>query len=195
MNVNIEGKLRFDDSCSRFPQDIVKEYSSVIKEQTRGFVQLNVDMYNEELDGDGLPSLTSSLRAVFALTHTVDVQDKLGDVNRERTRYEVCFGSGILDKYKYRIMFLEYGIGGFPVKLYIAREIVQSINRDMEINIVQVIPDEDSLKHLMDTILSCSLSVQLMQEIINASKRKLEKETKEASSDQKDDSLLDNNKT
>ena len=179
MGFDISGKINFDECEVNYPADVVREYIEIFKTQTQGKVLLGINEYEDELNEEGMPLLASSFRALAALTQTVSVQDKLGELNGEKFRYEVFFYSEELSQYKYRLMFIEHGIGGYPAKIYIANEIVRSINDEMHNNNIQIITGDEELKTLLDCIFSCRFTIQIIQEIVNALNRKKYLEAKE----------------
>ena len=158
MGFDISGKINFDECEVNYPADVVREYIEIFKTQTQGKVLLGINEYEDELNEEGMPLLASSFRALAALTQTVSVQDKLGELNGENFRYEVFFYSEDLSQYKYRLMFIEH---------------------EMHNNNIQIITGDEELKTLLDCILSCRFTIQIIQEIVNALNRKKYLEAKE----------------
>lgn len=187
MSFDISGKISFDEYAINYPADVIREYIEIFKTQTQGKVLLGINNYEDELNEEGMPLLASSFRALAALTQTVNVQDKLGEINGENFRYEVFFYSDELSQYKYRLMFIEHGIGGYPAKIYIANEIVRSINDEMHNSNIQIITGDEELKMLLDCILSCRFTIQIIQEIVNALNRKKYLEAKEIDENKNDE--------
>ena len=171
MSINLSDKLSFIDKDFMFPQDIVSEYSFTIANQTHGHVLLGVEPYNNQLFDDKT-GYAATISALINSVNSGDVQRKLGDITDSHNRFEVYLCSKTLDKYKYRLMFFEYRIGGYPSIVYIAQDIVNSIEDKSISDTTIVIKNEKEMRFLLDKVLMSKFVIELIQEVLNASIRK-----------------------
>ena len=173
MSVDLNGlkdKLILEPTDLTSPDVVVREVADQIDEITSGTVQAIVQSYDGRIESyttkeTSLSSILSATQLSALVDH--DVQENLGALGFKRSNYELYLTTKNLPHYKYRILFFGFGIGGYPVKVVVEKSIASAINKE---GYAFVVKDRPELESLMKKILSSSKTIDIIQELINASK-------------------------
>ena len=76
-----------------------------------------------------------------------------------------------MKNYKYRILFFEYGIGMYPVKIVLEQGIADEIFKKENANYNNWIWNKNELENVIINILKTKKVIKVMQELIYATKR------------------------
>lgn len=152
------------------PEIVIENSLKQIKEATRGYVIGNIEEYDGPITSyKQTNGLAASLGAFKGTTETVNIQDVLGEQNREQHRYEVFLTTKVLEHYKYRMMFIDYGTISYPVTIVmneaLAIEFSGKINESFSIESMKELED------MMNMIISSDTMVALFQNLIYESLR------------------------
>lgn len=160
--------LSFDDIDRSAPEKVVSDICDQLKSQTRNYIQGVVQPYNGNIESYKAETL-SSIALALSREKDVDVQSSLGKVGYEKHKFEFYLSATTLSKYKFRLMFFSYGIGGYPVKIVleqgVADEIFQRTNGKYNIEC----NSKDDLNNTVIQVLNSKRVVKIVQELINAS--------------------------
>ena len=180
-NFELEGKLNFDNIEITSPDEVISEMGKQLTEATKGFIKGVVREYDGSIESYDQLSVFASIAASLG-TAVVrnDIQEKLGPINYKSSKFEFFLVAPKLDSYKYRILFFEYGIGNYPVKLVLEQGIADEIFGE-DANYVIEYATKDALENLICNILKSKKVIRVMQDLINATHRiiKLDVEKKE----------------
>ena len=102
----------------------------------------------------------------------VDIQNNLGKIGFNKSKFEFYLTTPKLSEYKYRVLFFEYGIGGYPVKIVLEQGIADEIYKKDGANYVLIENNEQELKNTVNKILLTKKVLGVMQELIDASNLK-----------------------
>ena len=107
-----------------------------------------------------------------------DIQDNLGAIGYQDYKFEFFLTASNIENYKYRVLFFEYGIGMYPVKIVLEQGIADEIFKKENANYIIEYATKAELENVILNILKTKKVTNVMQELIYAMKRfeRLEKE-------------------
>ena len=100
-----------------------------------------------------------------------DIQDNLGEIGYQEYKFEFFLTTSKLEDYKYRVLFFEYGIGMYPVKIVLEQGIADEIFKKENADYVVEYATKTELENVILNILKTKKVTQVMQELIYAMKR------------------------
>ncbi|MCR5544150.1 MAG: hypothetical protein K6F55_08355 [Eubacterium sp.] len=183
-------KFSFDLVDKYPPEHVIKEAVSKIKEQTNGYVEAHVEPYTGHVSSY-TKTVKSSLNAIADVflpqseEVTVDIQEELGELTKEKNKYEVYLSVKGLPYYKYRMMIFYYGAISYPVSFVLNSQIAESCGYPYSEE-----EDFDSMKQVEDMIHKVLDSIylyRLLQSLINEAIRAENKSAAETSDTNKTD--------
>lgn len=179
VEINIKDKLNFEDIDLIAPEKIVEAYVKQIDEATNGIVKCTVNPYDGQIE----TYTTAPLRELVVITQETkhDIQKELGPIGYKPSRFEMYYTAPSLPHYRFRILFFEYGIGGYPVKVVLEQSIANAIKGD---NYTYIAKNRTEFETLLGRIISSSKSIEILQDLINATKIAKSRETEGESSDE-----------
>ena len=165
-------QFNFECEDKYSPLELLNKRLKEIDSATKGYVVGKIEKYDGPIDSYIKKNSISAIRNVFnGNEESVDIQNSLGDISETpENRFEVFLAAKVLDKYKYRIMFVEYGELAYPAKIVlndsIAKRAVDSYTY------VLTIKSMNELIELIDKIYSSEYFVSILQNVINESIRR-----------------------
>ena len=182
---NLKGKLNISDVDIVVPDTVVKEIISQLESITSGFVSGVLEPYSGYIENyyttSGLAVVAQMVSSTNASEY--DIQQDLGKKGYKYSKFSLDLVAKKFPYYKYRVLFLGYDVGGYPVKVVIEKSIADSIASPTYTRIVKT---RKELTELINRILSSSRVVEIMQGLINASvieQSKTDQATEEAKLD------------
>lgn len=169
--IKLEGFLSFDDVDKSAPEMVVSEMCDQIKSQTRNYIQGVVQPYEGHIESykeAGINALSLALSNV-SKEREIDIQCDLGRVGYENHKFEFYLTAMALPKYRFRLMFFSYGIGGYPVKIVLEQSIADEIFQRTNGKYIIECKSRNDLKNTIIRVLNSKPVVQIVQELINAS--------------------------
>ena len=125
---NLDGLLNYDDDQAVSPDTIISELGKQLEEATNGFVKGVVREYEGSIESyDQLSAFASIASALGTSVIHKDIQDNLGAIGYQNFKFEFFLTAPKIENYKYRILFFEYGIGMYPVKIVLEQGIADEI--------------------------------------------------------------------
>ena len=112
----------------------------------------------------------------------IDIQDKLGVIEETSFKYEMYLTANQIENYKYRVMFVGYGIAGYPVKVVLEQDIADELNNKEDSGYIYTIDSKTEFEELLVSVFNSKTMQKIIQNLITASNRKL-LEQKEAQED------------
>lgn len=151
------------------PDQVIRNKIELISEYTKNYVIGNIAEYEGPICSytkfNPIYTLSSSLQS-----HDVDIQDELGEQGVTVHKYEVFLSAKNLERYKYRIMLLEFGELSYPVTIVmnskLAHECLNDFSDTLEIKSMTELND------LLDAIFNSKHLLEIIQSIINESIRR-----------------------
>lgn len=166
--IKLEEFLSFDDVDRSAPEKVVSEICDQIRSQTRDYIQGTVQPYDGHIESYtrvGISSITLGLGS----DQEVDIQSDLGKVGYEKHKFEFYLSATALPKYRFRLMFFSYGIGGYPVEIVLEQSVADEIFQRANGKYIIECKSTDDLKNTVIRVLNSKRIVQIVQELINAS--------------------------
>lgn len=170
MGENLNKTFDFSIEYTKSPDQIVEEICKELSDATNGYVQVNILKYDGAVVSYNRMGIAKAIANMTTLR--VDIQTELGALNEGDLRFEVIITAPYIESFKYRPFFLNYGIGGYPARVIVEQEIVDEIFGEDENYIVKC-DTEEEFKNLIINIFNCSKMHDLMQGIINETRRQL----------------------
>ena len=165
--LNYEGQLYFNEIKRRLPDIIIQEKIDELREATKGYIVGHVNSYDGHIESYNQKNPFAMLTAAISSNEYIDIQKELGEIGYEKFKFEFFVSSPYLESYKFRILFFEYGISGYPVKVVIEQGIIDEIVGDNSNYIVEINSEVD-FNNLLDGILKSKRMITIMQDMINA---------------------------
>lgn len=173
-NLKFEFKLKDEYT----PEVAIMKILSQIEEATQGYVQGKVEVYDGPIYSYKQPSLASLLGSSLPdVEKTIDIQEKLGEIGTENHKYEVFLAVKGLPHYKYRMMFIEYGMISYPVTIVMDNELAMIYSgQDKELFKCDSMK---TLQDMMEKIINSEPMIAFIQKLINEALRQEAKEKRE----------------
>lgn len=176
---NFDGILNYDDDQAVSPDTVVAELGNQLEKATNGFIKGVVREYNGPIESYDQMSAFASIASALgtSLVHR-DIQDNLGEIGYQDYKFEFFLTTSKLEDYKYRVLFFEYGIGMYPVKIVLEQGIADEIFKKENADYVVEYATKTELENVILNILKTKKVTKVMQELIYAMKRfeRLDKE-------------------
>jgi len=129
------------------PADIIESQCDYLREYTNGKIIAKIANYEGVILSPNLfqhatPQQNSG-------DNRVDIQEELGRYGGSKFTFELFITSTGTPNYKFRIMFLAYGIEYYPVIMVVDEEIASEIEREQHILCDNEYEFEDMLKKIL----------------------------------------------
>lgn len=177
MSINLDKvkeKLNLEDVDMVSPVKILEKASCEIEEITGGLVKGVISVYDGPIRSYKMTSaITAAIVRMAAAEQNYDIQDDLGEIGYEDEKYDFCFIAPSLPNYKYRLMFMSFGIGGYPVELVLQEEVGEEIYNGSKY--IFTADDRKELEALLERIFSSQKVIHVVQELVRAAKIAQEK--------------------
>ena len=153
------------------PNIVIGESLKQIEEATRGYVIGHIAQYDGAVT---LSTISSRLSELTLGEKSADIQNELGEQKKEQNKFEVFLTVKGLEYYKYRIMFVEYGMISYPVSIVMEEELAVEYCGKRKTGFV--INSMNELKNMLDSVINSDRMILLIQNLINESLRQENKE-------------------
>ena len=169
---NLDGILNYDDDQAVSPDTVIAELGNQLEKATNGFIKGVVREYNGPIESYDQMSAFASIASALgtSLVHR-DIQDNLGEIGYQEYKFEFFLTTSKLEDYKYRVLFFEYGIGMYPVKIVLEQGIADEIFKKENADYVVEYATKTELENVILNILKTKKVTKVMQELIYAMKR------------------------
>jgi len=151
------------------PDKVIENFLAQIKEATQGYVIGNIIPYDGPIQSykknNGLNVVTMTFKETM-----VDIQEKLGEQDDEKHRYEVFLTVEGLEHYKYRMMFVDYGAIAYPVTIVMNEALSEEYcGKRIDTFLIESMGE---LETMMETVINSKTMMVLIQNLINEFLRK-----------------------
>lgn len=169
--LDIKGKLKFDAADLTSPDKTIAEIGTQLEAVTNGLVKGVVNGYDGPIESYDAYSGMASVAAAFAasVSQKYDIQNDLGEIGCALFKFEFCLTSSILPNYKFRVMFFEYGLGGYPVKIILEQGLADEIFNQEDADYIFEIQTKNELENTVANIVASNRAIQVIQGLINVS--------------------------
>lgn len=167
MDLNIKDQFDFTNIDYVVPDVVIKELSDQLESITNGYVVGHVEPYDGPIESYPINGF-AAISAALAPDKEYNIQDSLGKTGYDVHKFEFYITSTQLPNYQFRVLFFEYGIGGYPVKIVLEEGIAYEINTK-DSGYTFIIGDRVHLEDTINKIMSSKRVIKIIQELINAS--------------------------
>lgn len=167
--LDIKSKLKFDAVDLTNPDKTIAEIGTQLDSITNGLVKGIVNNYEGAIESYNTLSGMASLVAALGASQTYDIQNDLGEIGYKLFKFEFYLTSSKLPNYKFRVMFFEYGLGGYPVKIILEQGLADEIFKQEDANYIFEIQTKKELEDIVTNILASKRAIKVIQGLINVS--------------------------
>ena len=167
--LDIKNKLKFDATELTSPDETISDIGTQLEEVTNGFVKGIVNSYDGPIESYNTLSGMAALVAALGTTQGYDIQNDLGEIGYKAFKYEFYLTSSKLSNYKFRVMFFEYGIGGYPVRIVLEQGLANEIFKQENAEYIFEVQTKAELEKTVTNILASNRAINVIQGLINAS--------------------------
>ena len=169
--LNIKEKLKFDADNIMTPDVTISEIGTQLEALTNGIVKGIVNKYDGPIESYNILSGMASLAAALGTSKAHDIQNDLGRIGYQPFRFEFYLTSVALPNYKFRIMFFEYELGGYPVKIVLEQGLADEIFKKENAEYIFEIQTKNELKDTVSQIIASNRALKIIQGLIDVSLR------------------------
>lgn len=167
--LSFQDHLSFSNDDLVAAEAVVKEYADQLDSVTRHYVQGAVEEYDSPIHSYKIQDSVARISIALAGNTEHDIQTDLGKQGYDISKFEFYLTANKLPDYKFRILFFEYGIGGYPVNCVVEQGIANELNGRNEPLYTYTLGNRIELENMLDRIFSTKRIVDVIQELINAS--------------------------
>lgn len=182
MPCKLNARYDFKNDNEEAPEAVLEDICTQLNGITKAFVKGNVKEFEGPIESYHLLSGMASLAAAMGRTEQVDIQDELGEIGEEASlKFEFFLSAPQIPNYKYRILFLEYGIRTYPVKVVLEQGIADELNGEEGSGYIYEPESRQELEELLIRVIDSKKVTDIIQDLITVSARRLRKQTKDMS--------------
>ncbi len=167
--LDIKSKLKFDVADLTSPDTTIAEIGAKLESMTNGFVKGVVNKYDGPIESYDVLSGMASLVVALGATQKYDIQKDLGEIGYTSFKFEFYLTSSKLPNYKFRVMFFEYGLGGYPVKIVLEQGLADEIFKRENADYIFETQTKNELEDTVANILASKRALKVIQGLINVS--------------------------
>ncbi|MBE5075371.1 hypothetical protein [Anaerotignum lactatifermentans] len=164
-------KLDFSDIDLTAPDKVIEEILLQLPEETRGIIRGEIQPYGGRVYSYTKTSFSGIAQALGSVEKTVSIQNDLGGIGQNVSKFECFLFTPEYDAYKYRVFFIKYGIANYPVDVILDESIARSIS-DTLVRDVYTCNTREELENLIYNIFNSKRMVTVMQELIRINQAK-----------------------
>lgn len=160
MGYNLKTDYDFSAVDSVMPDIVMSDICNELEKITKGFVVANVREYDGKIESyDTMAALAASLQTSMR----IDIQDKLGVIEETSFKYEMYLTANQIENYKYRVMFVGYGIAGYPVKVVLEQDIADELNNKEDSGYIYTIDSKTEFEELLVSVFNSKTMQKLFR--------------------------------
>lgn len=165
--LGVGGKLDFSNIDLTAPDIVVGEIAAQISDETNGIVHGVVEPYDGRVYSyTSRSGVLSVAEALGQSEKKVDIQTTLGKRGEEVNKFEFFLNTPSYEQYKYRVCYLKYGLGNYPVDVILEQSIAKDINTDSSSSYIYKCNTREELEDLIVRIVCSDRVIGVMQELI-----------------------------
>ena len=173
MMYNIKSNYNFDMINCAMPNMVMEDICNELQQITKGFVIANIRKYDGKIESYDTMGAMATLAATLQSSMHVDIQDKLGTIEEESFKYELYLTARQIENYKYRVLFVGYGISGYPANVVLQQNIADELNQEEDSGYIYNIKSKEEFEELLVSIFNTKTIQKIIQDLITVSNGKL----------------------
>ena len=163
---DFEDKLDFNDIDLTAPNDVIKHLADQLESETNGIILGKIESYSGHVVSYIKPGLSGLAVALGTAETKVDIQTTLGKQGEEIKKFEFYITTPLYSKYKYRICYLQHGIGNYPVKIVLEQNVANEVFSESSANYIIQCQTPDELENIIVKAIYSKTVLSVMQELI-----------------------------
>lgn len=179
---NFTDKLNFDEVDLTPPNRIVGTIGLEFAEATRGIIKLGIESYEGQITQQK-PSFATSIAGIFQMASAQQsILPEMGKLGEEVHQYEIYLYTPSYAGYKFRLMFIRYGVASYPAEIILEQGTANAFAEfaaSRSDPIIQV-SSRRELEYLLENILSTQYILDVMQELIRVDQMQRQKKKEAA---------------
>lgn len=164
--LNLSGKLDFSDIDLTAPNKVVEEIVAQLAYATNDIIHGAIVEYNGHITSYTKAGWSAISAALGTIDTKVDIQTTLGKSGEEEHKYELYLHTPLHKHYKFRILYLQYGIANYPVKVVLEQNVANDVYDESNASYIVTCDNRDELEELIYSILNSKKIIRVMQELI-----------------------------
>lgn len=164
--INFSGKLDFNDIDLTAANEVVKKIADQLETETNGIILGKVVSYSGHVVSYTKPGLAGISAFLGTADTKVDIQTTLGKQGEEVYKYEFYIETPLYSKYKYRICYLQYCAGNYPVKVVLEEHVANEIFESASTGYIVQCQNPQELEELIVKVIYSKVVLNVMQELI-----------------------------
>lgn len=164
--LNLSGKLDFSDIDLTAPNKVVEEIVAQLAHATNDIIHGAIVEYNGHITSYTKAGWSAISAALGTIDTKVDIQTTLGKSGEEEHKYELYLHTPLHKHYKFRILYLQYGIANYPVKVVLEQNVANDVYDESNASYIVTCDNRDELEELIYSILNSKKIIRVMQELI-----------------------------
>ncbi len=142
-------------------KNIIQEQCNYLRNSTEGKIVAKVVEY------DGVIESYLAMPQRESAAKVIDIQTKLGEKDQEGFSFEFFITSTATPNYKYRVMFVKYGISLYPVHITLDESIASEIGSDEYI----FCDTQEEFEKVLELILNSSKLEKIINNLLAIAKQ------------------------
>lgn len=164
---DIGSRLNFDPIDLTAPDKVIRNLCDQLSEETNGYVVAAIEEYNGKIESYTQKSSMATVAAMLGESEKkICIQNSLGKIGNEVKRFEFYLKTPTYEDYKFRVLFIEYGTGNYPVKVVLEMGVANEV-LDSHGGYKIICKNPDELEDLIFRVLTSEYIIHVMQELIN----------------------------
>lgn len=174
--LDIKSKLKFDATDLTSPDKTIAEIGTQLETATNGLVKGIVNEYDGPIESYNVLNGMASLVAALGTSQKYDIQNDLGEIGYKLFKFEFFLTSSKFPNYKFRVMFFEYGLGGYPVRIILEQGLANEIFKREDADYIFEMQTKSELENTVTNIVTSNRAIKVIQGLINVSLNSLDQE-------------------
>jgi hypothetical protein len=175
---NFDGKIDFNDVDLTSPKIVVETLIKDLSEATNNIVEGKIEEYNGPIHSYTDNGINAIKVALGNVSRHVNIQEKLGEISNSNEKYEFYLKTPLYEHYKFRVCFIKYGVGNYPVEVVLEQGIVNDMYGYDEDYVLEC-NNKSEFEELIINILNSDRIIKIMQELVRIHQIYFEKAQKE----------------
>jgi len=144
------------------PKEIIEQQCDSLERLTKGKITAKLSEYDGHIASYIKSGITSSIGAIGASLgdREVNIQEDLGEIKSDNFIFEFFITSKSTPNYKYRVMFIKYGIEFYPTLIVLDESIASELDVEQNIEVAS----QEKFEEILEKILNSNK----IEKVINA---------------------------
>lgn len=162
---DFQGKIDFNDIDLTSPEIVIETLIKDLSESTNNIIIGKIEEYSGPIHSYTDNGIDAIKIALGNTSRRVNIQEKLGKISSGRKKYEFYLNTPLYEHYKFRICFISFGVGNYPVEIVLDQGIVDEMYGEDE-DYILMCDNKDEFEELIINIINSDRVIGIMQELV-----------------------------